>query len=102
MTVKKKKRKLAPITKFMCLILILMSCYMLYSVGREIYTTFRLHKELSEVELKLQEVQDENTYLSNEKTKLQDPDYVQSYARGNYMLTKDGEQIFYLPENTNK
>ena len=47
-------------------------------------------------------MQDENTYLTNEKTKLQDPDYVQSYARGNYMLTKDGEQIFYLPENTDK
>ena len=58
--------------------------------------------ELSEVQEKLQEVQDENTYLTNEKTKLQDPDYVQSYARGNYMLTKDGEQIFYLPENTDK
>lgn len=105
MTVKKnnrKKRKLAPITKLFCLILVLISAYMLYSVGSEIYTTFRLHQELAEVQEKLQEVQDENTYLSNEKTKLQDPDYVQSYARGNYMLTKDGEQIFYLPENTNK
>ncbi len=101
-TPKKKKRRLAPITKFFCLILVLMSAYMLYSVGGEVLTTFRLHKELSEVQEKLQEVQDENTYLTNEKTKLQDPDYVQSYARGNYMLTKDGEQIFYLPENTDK
>ncbi len=102
MTVRKKKRKLAPITKFLCLILVLMSGFMLYSVGMEVYTTFRLHQELAEVKAKLQEVQDENTYLTNEKTKLQDPDYVQSYARGNYMLTKDGEQIFYLPENTDK
>ena len=102
MTVKKKKRKLAPITKFMCLILVLMSCYMLYSVGREIYTTFRLHKELSEVELKLQEVQDENMYLLEEQEKLQDPDYVENYARGNYMLSKDEEQIFYFPEDSDK
>ena len=41
----------------------------------------------------------ENERLVSEKEKLMDPDYVQSYARGNYMLTKDGEQIFYLPES---
>ena len=95
-------RKLAPVAKLACVILIMMSLFMLYQVGREVYTTFHLHQELSEAEQKLQEVQDENTYLTNEKTKLQDPDYVQSYARGNYMLTKDGEQIFYLPENADK
>ena len=32
------------------------------------------------------------------KAQLKDPDYIQSYARSNYMLSKDGEQIFYLPE----
>ncbi|MBR0213930.1 MAG: septum formation initiator family protein, partial [Solobacterium sp.] len=36
------------------------------------------------------------------RAKLEDPDYIQSYARGNYMLSKDGEQIFYLPEKENK
>ena len=45
---------------------------------------------------------DENRYLTNEKEKLQDPDYVETYARGKYQLSKDGEQIFYLPENTEK
>ena len=52
-----------------------------------------------EVEEKLEKVQLENERLNKEKEKLQDPDYVQSYARGNYMLSKDGEQIFYLPES---
>ena len=51
---------------------------------------------------KLQEVQDENNYLTDQKAKLQDPDYVESFARGNYMLSRDGEQIFYLPEKENK
>ena len=50
------------------------------------------------MQAKLQEVKDENTYLTQQKEKLQDPDYVESYARGNYQLSKDGEQIFYLPE----
>ena len=46
--------------------------------------------------------EDENVYLTTERAKLEDPDYIQSYARGNYMLSKDGEQIFYLPEKENK
>ena len=71
-------------------------------VAREIYTTVELRKQLVEVQQKYQEVQDESAYLLKEREKLADPDYVQSYARGNYMLSKEGEQIFYLPENENK
>ena len=62
-------------------------------------TTIELRRQLAEVEEKLEKVQAENERLNNEKEKLKDPDYVQSYARGNYMLSKDGEQIFYLPES---
>ena len=40
--------------------------------------------------------------LVKEKEKLTNPDYVESYARSNYMMSKDGEQIFYLPEDENK
>ena len=46
--------------------------------------------------------ENENRYLTKEKKKRQDPDYVETYARGKYQLSKDGEQIFYLPENTEK
>ncbi|MCR4950409.1 MAG: septum formation initiator family protein [Solobacterium sp.] len=99
---KKKRRRLTPITKLICLIMIGVSCFLLYKVGQEVRTTLVLRKQLAEAKEKLQEVQDENTYLNNEKEKLQNPDYVANYARGNYMLSKDGEQIFYLPENDNK
>lgn len=64
--------------------------------------TVSLQKQLADIQIKLQEVEDQNKYLNNEKQKLQDPDYVENYARGNYMLSKDGEQIFYLPENPDK
>ena len=43
-----------------------------------------------------------NNYLNSEKEKLQDPDYVETYARGKYQLSKNGEQIFYLPEKSDK
>lgn len=98
-TRKKKNRKLAPVTKLICVVLIGISAWLLYSVGREVMTTIELRRQLAEVEEKLEKVQAENERLNKEKEKLRDPDYVQSYARGNYMLSKDGEQIFYLPES---
>ncbi len=98
-TKKKKNRRLTPVTKLICVVLIGVSVWLLYSVGREVMTTIELRRQLAEVEEKLQKVQAENERLNKEKEKLKDPDYVQSYARGNYILSKDGEQIFYLPES---
>ncbi len=99
---KKKKRKMTPFLRLICYIVIAASVFLLVEVAREIYTTVELRKQLVEVQQKYQEVQDESAYLLKEREKLADPDYVQSYARGNYMLSKEGEQIFYLPENENK
>mgnify|MGYP003518226945 FL=1 len=97
-----KKRKLTPFTKFICVAMILASGFMLFAVVQEGMTTLQLQQQLSEVQSKLQEVQDENRYLTNEKEKLQDPDYVETYARGKYQLSKDGEQIFYLAKKKEK
>ncbi len=94
---KKKKKQMTPVFKLFLLVLFGVAVYFSYSVITEIYTTFELKSQLAKVEEELQTIKDENTYLIAQKAKLEDPDYVQSYARGNYMLTKDGEEIFYLP-----
>ena len=94
---KKKARKLTPLMKLVCVAIIVFSVFLVLSVGDEVQTMFQLRKQLSEVEERLQEVQDENYFLTTEKEKLQDPDYIANYARGTYMLSKEGEQIFYLP-----
>ena len=99
---KKKKRKMTPFLKLIRYVVIGFSCFLLFQVGREVYTTLTLRQQLEEVQERYQEVLDENVYLTTERAKLEDPDYIQSYARGNYMLSKDGEQIFYLPEKENK
>lgn len=100
--VKNGRRKLTPLTKIICVGIICLSGVMLWSVGNEVYTTVQLQRQLAEVQAELQKVTDDNTYLNSEKEKLQDPDYVENYARGKYMLSKDGEQIFHLPENSSK
>lgn len=98
---KKNKRKLTPISKLLCLIVIGISSYGIWIGVNEILIYQNLKEELKEANTRYQEVKDENSYYTSEKEKLQDPDYIQSYARGNYMLSKDGEQIFYLPEKDN-
>ncbi|MFV0550547.1 MAG: FtsB family cell division protein [Anaerorhabdus sp.] len=94
---KPKRRTLRPITKLLCFAVIIFSGWLIYGVIEEIGTTITLQQQLKETKVKLEEVKDENQYLIDQKNKLSDPNYVQSYARGSYMLTKDGEKIYYLP-----
>lgn len=99
-TVKKRKRRqMTPIFKLFLLGLFGVACFFTYSVVAEIYKTVELRGQLAKVQEQLQNIKDENVKLTSQKDKLEDPDYVQSYARGNYMLTKDGEEIYYLPSS---
>ena len=50
----------------------------------------------------IKKLREENASLVSKKGKLEDPNYVQTYARGNYMFSKDGEQIFYLPSDLDR
>ena len=99
---KTKKKRVKPFTKLLCAVLICCSVILGSAMVGEIMTTMRLKKELADIQEKYTAVQEENQKLTEQKAKLQDPDYVESYARSNYNLSKEGEQIFYLPEDTSK
>ena len=103
-TAKKKssKKKMTPLLRLFCYVVIIISGLLLWRVFNEVYTTMTLKKQLEEVQLKYQQVQDENTELTSMREKLENPDYVASFARSNYLLSKDNEQIFYLPGDENK
>ena len=49
------------------------------------------------VEQQLEALRDENASLISTKEKLEDPEYIQTYARGEYMFSKGDEKVFYLP-----
>ncbi len=83
---------------FVSLLLLGLTVVFLMPVIEELQNTFRLSQSLKEVQAELMILEQENTSLEEQKTKLLDPEYVKSYARANYMLTKDGEQIYYLPQ----
>lgn len=94
---KNKKRK----QKFwVSLLFIAASIPLLNPVVQEVINTIDLSNSLSEVKIELALLEEQNALLSELKVKLEDPEYVKSYARATYMLTKDGEQIYYLPQTT--
>lgn len=85
--------------KVIGIILILISIYLLTGVVKDVYSMIELKQRSEVASQELEKLKAENAELISQKNKLEDDDYVQSYARGNYMFSKDGEQIFYLPSD---
>ena len=96
---KKTKRKLrfSPLRLIMTLGVFTISGFLLFSVGQEVLTTVKLTKNLQILNEQLTIIENETRDLEERKEKLQDPDYIKSYARGEYSITKEGEQVFRLP-----
>ena len=46
-----------------------------------------IEERIAAVEAELEALRDENASLISTKEKLEDPDYVQTYARGEYMFS---------------
>lgn len=78
---------------------LLVAVYFLYQVSLEIIATVQLSSQLHQVEEELKSIENEYQYLSEQKDKLLDPEYVKNYARAGFMLSKEGEQIFFLPQD---
>ena len=99
---KKTKRKTRPVVSLFMVGLFAVGCVMIAVVIQEVYTTFDLWNSIESTQLEFETISDENDYLTAQRDKLKDPNYVEDYARGNYMLSRDGETIFYLPSDENK
>lgn len=94
---KKKSKKNKTVSKIVSIVLVSFILVMLVDVFKRVYNMFSLKKQAELVEQQLQAIKDENASLIDTKEKLEDPDYVQTYARGEYMFSKGDEKIFYLP-----
>ena len=97
MAEKKKRRVKRSLVKVISIGVIAVSIAMLFQVGMEILSVIDLQSKADAARAELERLQEENASLISRRDKLEDPDYVQTYARGNYMFSKDGEKIFYLP-----
>ena len=99
MAKKGKKKKNSIISKLVSIVLIVAAIAILSGVLEKIYNMFTLQQQAKVVEAELEALREENASLTSTKEKLEDPDYVQTYARGEYMFSKGDEKVFYLPGN---
>ena len=98
-----KKRKIKnPLVNYISIAVLIFSGILIYNVGLEIANTIQLNKQLKIVEEQLEIIKNESEKLTSQKDKLGDENYVQNIARGKYMLSKEGEEIYYLPSDTKK
>jgi len=96
---KKSRKKLKGfVLNIIAFIVFGVSLVLLYRVSLQIVQTVQMTARLSSVQEQMSILENENDYLMEQKDKLNDPEYVKNYARFGYMLSKEGEQIFYLPE----
>ena len=93
----KKKKKNSTVSKVISIILICCALVFLVDVFKRVYNMFALQKQAEIVAEQLEAIKDENASLISTKEKLEDPDYIQTYARGEYMFSKGDEKVFYLP-----
>ncbi len=97
MTKTKRRKKESKVAKMVWIIVIIFAIFILSDALKKIYNMFVLREQADLVEAQLQELKDENASLVSTKEKLEDPDYIQTYARGEYMFSKGDEKVFYLP-----
>jgi len=97
MAAKRKKKKQGIISKLISIVLILAAIVVLSNVLKKIYNMFVLQQKAKLVEAELERLKEENATLTSTKEKLEDPEYIQTYARGEYMFSKGDEKVFYLP-----
>ena len=100
MTRKTKRLKVGNI--LISLIVLGISGVLLYNAVKDILLTLDLSSQVKVSQQQIEQLEEENLQLINQKNKLLDPEYVKSYARGAYMLSKNGEQIFHIGDQNSE
>lgn len=95
----KKKKKYRPMQKFVSVFLFLFACFFTYQSAKEIITTIQLKQEISENEQRIEDLKEQQVKLEEQKAKFSDEEYVKRYARGKYLLSKEGETLYKLNDN---
>ena len=84
-------RYLVPL--FSCVILVIA---LISTIINDWMQVVRNRNEIKEVNIKYEELKEEEASLNVEVAKLKDPDYIARYAREKYMYSKPGEIILRM------
>ena len=71
------------------------------TIFNDVVQIYNNKKQTADLEVKYNELLEEEASLSSEVGKLQDPEYQARYAREKYLYTKEGEKILTIIEKSN-
>lgn len=93
----KRRRKKSPLKKLISFAVIIFSCYLFYAASQDVMIMLNLKGEIAAHNADISELTAKKKSLSEQKTKLEDPNYVVRYARDKFLVSKTDEQIFKFP-----
>ena len=93
---KKLKRKRVKRIILVTLLCLGINAYVLYSVGSILKYVHTMKNEDKELNVKLDNLKDEEEVLKSEVKKLKDPVYVAKYAREKFLYSGDNEYIIRM------
>ena len=91
----KKKSKRLFLMGSICIIICIFTLTTILSSVKQIIEKY---SEAKELETTLADLEEKESELNNEITKLEDPDYLARYAREHYFYSKKDEYIIRIPE----
>ncbi len=101
MTEKKKTKKKSGgnriVVALLCVAMLCGIGFFVWKISEEVGTTFTLLTDINEAKKELAELKEEEKFLIQQKEQLMDDNYVKTWARGEYLITKEGEEIYRLP-----
>lgn len=98
---RKRRRKRSRVPAILITLgLLAASAYFIWNITSQVSVTYTLLVDRREARQELNELQQESEELQEMLTKLQDKNYIENYARGEYLITKDGEEIYRLPSSS--
>ena len=96
----KKKKKSNKLSKVFGIVLLCAAIVIFANIGKDLANVISLNKQAKEVEAELEELKAENAELLSTKEKFEDPNYVTTYAKGEYMFSNGDEKLFRLPSKS--
>lgn len=93
---KKLKRKRVKRIILVTLLCLGINAYVLYSVGSILKDVHTMKNEDKELNVKLDNLKEEEEVLKSEVKKLKDPVYVAKYAREKFLYSGDNEYIIRM------
>lgn len=80
------------------IMLMLSSGVLLYSIFTNASKSFKIQKEIEELEISYSKSLEEEENLKEEINKLNDPEYMARYTREKYLYSKDNEIIIKIED----